>query len=214
MPGLFITFEGLDGSGKSTHLRRAEDWLRARGLPVLVTREPGGTPIGDALRGIFLGHQFAEMDPRVEALLVFASRRQQLVEKIEPALARGIHVLCDRFTDSSLAYQGAARGLGAEWVAQLDLLATGGRRPDLTLLFDLPAALAQNRSQRSHRKDGAGPDRIDAENLAFYDRVRQAYLEMAEREPDRFRVLDSTASPERTFQAVATLLASTFGAGS
>ena len=142
MKPLFITFEGLDGSGKSTHLQWAGEWLRDRGLPVHVTKEPGGTPLGDAIRGVFLDPQWGKVEGRVEALMVFASRRQHLVELIEPALAAGEHVLCDRFTDSSIAYQGSGRGLPAGWVEALDQLVTDGRRPDLTLLFDLPAEMA------------------------------------------------------------------------
>lgn len=210
MSPLFLTFEGLDGSGKSTHLGRAAEWLRARGERVLQTREPGGTPLGDAIRGIFLAHTYQEIDSRVEALLVFASRRQHLVEVIEPALAEGRHVLCDRFTDSTRAYQGRGRGLGDEWVAALDTLATGGRRPDHTLLFDLPARLARERGQHHHRNQGAGPDRIDVEVLGFYDTVRQAFLDQAHAEPARFRVIDSGGSVEATWPQVEKVLEGIF----
>jgi len=211
MNGIFLTFEGLDGSGKSTHLERAVAWLDARSQPTLRTREPGGTPLGDAIRQIFLARQYTTMDSRVEALLVFASRRQHLVEVIEPALERGVHVLCDRFTDSSLAYQGSARGLGEAWIQDLDQLATGGRRPDHTFLFDLPGELAQERGQRHHRKGGNGPDRIDVEDIAFYDRVRQAYLELARAEPERFWVIDSSGHAELTWQTVESHLRELFG---
>lgn len=203
MSGIFLTFEGLDGSGKSTHLERAMAWLGGLSLPALRSREPGGTPLGDAVRQIFLlDRRFTNMDSRVEALLVFASRRQHLVEVIEPALARGQHVLCDRFTDSTLAFQGGGRGLGGDWVAALDRLATGARRPDRTFLFDLPAEVAMERGQRHHRKGGAGPDRIDVEGLEFYDRVRRAYLTLAAAEPARFRVIDSSGNADATWQAV------------
>lgn len=214
MNGIFLTFEGLDGSGKSTHLERAAAWLGGRELPVLRSREPGGTPLGDAIRQIFLlDRRFTNMDGRVEALLVFASRRQHLVEVIEPALERGVNVLCDRFTDSTLAFQGGGRGLGDDWVAALDLLATGGRRPDRTFLFDLSGAAAMERGQRHHRKGGAGPDRIDVEGLDFYERVRQAYLALARAEPARFRVIDSSGSPETTWRAVEGHLRELFGQG-
>lgn len=213
MSGIFLTFEGLDGSGKSTHLERAVAWLGERSLPALRSREPGGTPLGDAIRQIFLlDRRFTNMDSRVEALLVFASRRQHLVEVIEPALAAGKHVLCDRFTDSTLAFQGGGRGLGGGWVEELDRLATGGRRPDRTFLFDLPAAMAMERGQRHQRKGGAGPDRIDVESLAFYDQVRRTYLELAAAEPGRFRVIDSSGSAEVTWRAVEVQLRELFGA--
>lgn len=210
MPAPFITFEGLDGSGKSTHLRRAVEWLRGRGIDVLRTHEPGGTPLGDAIRGLFLDPAWDRVEPTVEALLVFASRRQHLDEVIEPALAAGTSVLCDRFTDSSLAYQGAARGLPRPWLEELDRLATGGRRPDHTLLFDLPAETAQERSQSPKRRQ-RGLDRFDALNLAFYRRVREGYLELARSEPRRIRVIDSSRDVEATWSQVEAALAETFG---
>ncbi|MFY9826425.1 MAG: dTMP kinase, partial [Thermoanaerobaculia bacterium] len=135
MPGQFITFEGLDGSGKSTHLRHAAAWLAERGVPHLVTHEPGGTPLGDEVRAVFLDARWGALDGLVELLLVFASRRQHLLEVIEPALRDGKHVLCDRFTDSTRAYQGHGRGVPLAVIEQVDLLATGGRVPDRTLLF-------------------------------------------------------------------------------
>ena len=141
---LFVTFEGLDGSGKSTHLARVSRWLEAERVPHVVTHEPGGTPISEAIRAVFLDRGHRAMDPRVELLLVFASRRQHLVEVIEPALAAGRHVLCDRFTDSTVAYQGYGRGVALDVVAEVDRLATGGRRPDRTLYFDLTAELARH----------------------------------------------------------------------
>ncbi len=203
MSAPFITFEGLDGSGKSTHLQRAVRWLRARGAEVLRSHEPGGTPLGDAIRGLFLDPRWQNVEPRVEALLVFASRRQHLAEVIEPALAAGTWVLCDRFTDSSLAYQGAARGLSQSWLDELDRLATGGRRPDYTLLFDLPPEAAQQRGQSLSRRQAAGGlDRFDALNLTFYARVRQGYLELARREPKRIRMIDSSGEVEETWGQV------------
>jgi dTMP kinase len=202
----FLTFEGLDGSGKSTHLHRAVDWLRARGDQVRVTHEPGGTPLGDAIRGLFLDARWGDVDGRVEAMLVFASRRQHLVEVIEPALKAGIHVVCDRFTDSSLAYQGAGRALGAPWILELDRLATGGRRPDATLLFDLEPEAAMRRGQKGGRKGGEGPDRLDAEGLTFYRAVRDAYLGLAADEPERFHLVDSGGEHEGTWRQVETVL--------
>lgn len=206
----FLTFEGLDGSGKSTHLRRAADWLRARGDEVRVTHEPGGTPLGDAIRGLFLADRWGAVDGRVEALLMFASRRQHLVELVEPTLESGVHVLCDRFTDSSLAYQGAGRDLGPDWILELDRLATGGRRPDATLLFDLEPADAMLRGQKDDRKGGDGPDRLDAEGLAFYRAVRDAYQRLAKAEPDRFHIVDSGGDKEDTWRQVEAVLGRLF----
>lgn len=193
----FITFEGLDGSGKSTHLARVTEALRARGVPHRVTHEPGGTPLGEAVRGVFLDHRWGAMDGTVELLLVFASRRQHLLEVVEPALARGEHVLCDRFTDSTRAYQGAGRGVDRALIEQVDRLATGARAPDRTLLFDLPAELARERGAGD--REGAGDaDRLDREELDFYRRVRDGFLELARAEPERFRRIDSSGGKEAT----------------
>lgn len=191
VPGLFVTFEGLDGSGKSSHLRRAVEWLRQQGVPTKVTHEPGGTELGQEIRRIFLDPRRRGVDGRVELLLVFASRRQHLLEVIEPALAAGEVVVCDRFTDSTRAYQGYGRGVAPDLVDQVDLVATGCRRPDLTLLFDLPAEVARGRCE-AKRASGARPDdRLDAEALAFYERVRAGYLELARADPERFRLVRS-----------------------
>jgi dTMP kinase len=196
MTPLFITFEGLDGSGKSTHLQRASEWLTRRNVPHRVTKEPGGTPLGEALRSIFLDPGWGAVDGTVELLLVFASRRQHLLEVIEPALRAGEHVLCDRFTDSTRAYQGYGRGVPLAVIDQVDRLATGGRRPDRTLLFDLPADLARTRGHSLARQKRGEADRIDAEDLAFYERVRRGFLEMAAADA-RFCRVDS-AGPVKT----------------
>jgi dTMP kinase len=214
MTGRFITFEGLDGSGKSTHLKRAAEWLAGKGVACQVTHEPGGTPLGDALRGIFLDPRWGQVDGVVELLLVFASRRQHLQEVVEPALAAGRHVLCDRFTDSTFAYQGYGRGVPLPLIAQVDTLATGGRVPDHTLLFDLPAAAARERGhspRRQDRKGGgdvgiAGIDRLDAEDLAFYRRVREGFRDLAAGSPGRFHVVDSSGAAEATFAQVKSTL--------
>ncbi len=204
---LFVTFEGLDGSGKSTHLERAARWLAGRGVDALVTHEPGGTAIGAAIRKVFLDRRHGAMDGRVELLLVFAARRQHLVEVIEPALAAGRHVLCDRFTDSTFAYQGYGRGVALDVVRDVDRLATGTRRPDRTLLFDLPAELARKRGHSGARRRAGAIDRLDAEELAFYERVRAGFRELAAAEPGRFRVIDSSSSLEATESAVRAVLA-------
>jgi dTMP kinase len=204
MTGRFITFEGLDGSGKSTHLARAAEWLAGRGAVCQVTHEPGGTPLGDALRGIFLDPRWGRIDGVVELLLVFASRRQHLLEVVEPALAAGRHVLCDRFTDSTYAYQGYGRGVPLPLIAEVDRLATGGRAPDHTLLFDLPAEAARERGSSPRRQ---GVDRLDAEDLAFYRRVRDGFRELAARSPKRFHVVDSAGGAPATFAQVKSVLA-------
>ena len=209
---LFITFEGLDGSGKSTHLRRASAWLDERGVPHIVTNEPGGTPLGDALRAVFLDPRWGTMDGTIELLLVFASRRQHLIEVIEPALAAGRHVLCDRFTDSTIAYQGYGRGVPLEVLAELDRLATGVRRPHLTLLFDLPAELARSRAAGSERWRRGTVDRLDREELAFYERVRTGYLETAGRSAGRITVIDASGEVEATAARTRRVLAGYLGA--
>ncbi len=211
---LFITFEGLDGSGKTTHLQRAARWLGERAMPHRVTHEPGGTPLAEAIRRVFLDHRWSGMDGRVELLLVFASRRQHLIEVIEPALDRGEHVLCDRFTDSTRAYQGYGRGVAQELIDQVDRVATGGRKPDRTLLFDLPAELARERGTSTRNRHAQGvADRLDAEALAFYQRVREGFRVLAEAEPERFRRIDSSGSKEATAAQVRRALADLLGAG-
>lgn len=209
----FITFEGLDGSGKSTHLERIARALAERGVAHTTTREPGGTELGSAIRKVFLDRRFRQVDGTVELLLVFASRRQHLLEVIEPALAAGRHVLCDRFTDSTFAYQGAGRGVPFETIARVDELATGGRRPDRTLLFDLPAAQARRRGRSGARRRNGQIDRLDAETLDFYERVRGGFLALAGREPERFRIIDSAGAPDATATAVDAALADLLGSG-
>ena len=205
----FITFEGLDGSGKSSHLRAVADRLASAGHDVCVTREPGGTALGTAIRNVFLDPQWGQLDGAVELMLVFASRRQHLVEVIEPALAAGRIVLCDRFTDSTYAYQGAGRGVPFDVIDGVDELATGRRRPDRTILLDLPADVARSRGQASTREGGI--DRIDAEELAFYQRVREGFLELVRREPERYRVADSVPPPGVVREAVREALSDLLG---
>ena len=207
---LFLTFEGLDGSGKSTHLRRAAEWLGGRDVPCIMTHEPGGTPLGNALRGVFLDRQWGELDGRVELLVVFASRRQHLLELIDPALAAGKHVLCDRFTDSTFAYQGRGRGVDWELIRQVDHLATGGRRPHHTLLFDLDPEEARRRGHSPSRQQAGEVDRLDIERLEFYQRAREGFLELAAAEPERFRVIDTAGTVEATWQQVEAFLREVF----
>ncbi len=208
----FVTFEGLDGSGKSTHLRRVLERLQAAGEAVVATQEPGGTPLGEGIRSLFLDRNLGEIDGRVELMLVFASRRQHIAEVIEPALAAGQHVLCDRFTDSTTAYQGYGREVPLVDIRTIDQIATGGRVPDRTIFFDVPATTARERGQSKARRAGkdGGVDRIDAEALQFYEKVRRGYLEIAERNAHRFRRVDSTTRHERTERAVAEALVDLF----
>lgn len=184
--GRFITFEGIDGAGKSSHIEAAAEALRAQGRSVCCTREPGGTALAEALRELFLSR---EMDALTEALLVFAARRDHLRCVIEPALAQGQVVLCDRFTDATMAYQGFGRGFDLNVLAQLEAWVQAGRQPDRTLWFDVPAAVAAAR-----RAAARAPDRLEREDLAFFDRVRAGYAARAEAAPQRFVTIDATAS--------------------
>ncbi|MCQ9374999.1 dTMP kinase [Methyloversatilis sp. XJ19-13] len=185
----FITFEGMDGAGKSTQIAHAADWLRTRGESVLLTREPGGTPLGESLRALLL-HEAMHAD--TEALLMFAARREHLAQVIEPALARGEWVLCDRYTDASFAYQGGGRGIEAARLGVLEQWVQRGLQPGLTLLFDLPCEVAAQRLAAS----GGDPDRFESEQADFFNRVRAAYLERATAEAVRIRVIDASASPD------------------
>ncbi len=194
---LFLTFEGLDGSGKSSHLRRVAAALGGAGVDARTTHEPGGTALGQELRGLFLDPRWGALDGGVELLLVFAARRQHLLEVIDPALAAGALVLCDRFTDSTYAYQGFGRGVAPETIAAVERSATGGRRPHRAILLDLPAPLA--RARRARQPDG---DRLDLEQVDFYQRVRAGYLALARAEPERFRVIDAAGEVAATARLI------------
>ncbi|MFT3821782.1 MAG: dTMP kinase [Rubrivivax sp.] len=199
--GRFITFEGIDGAGKSSQIEQAVGWLRARGHAVLETREPGGTALAETLRELVL-HQ--SMDALTEALLVFAARRDHLVHCIEPALAAGQTVVCDRFTDASFAYQGAGRGFDRGVLAQLEAWVQQGRQPDLTLWFDLPAAVAAERRAAVRQ-----PDRFERQDLAFFERVRAGYAARCAEHGQRFRRVDALAGREQVWAEVQAALAAT-----
>ncbi|MGI6212299.1 MAG: dTMP kinase [Anaerovoracaceae bacterium] len=186
--GLFITFEGTDGSGKSTQVANVRRFLEEKGIPYLYTREPGGTPVGEKIRDVILDPENRRMEPLTEALLYAASRCENVRENICPALSRGELVLCDRFLDSSIAYQGAGRELG-EIVRTVNRDAVAGLVPDRTYLFDLPPEIGRKRIEAQ-----GSMDRIEREELAFHRRVREGYLKLAEQEPERFLVLDGTAA--------------------
>jgi dTMP kinase len=196
--GLFITFEGPEGAGKSTQIRLVKEYLEQKGLPSITVREPGGTLLGDRIREILLSPESGEMAQRSEILL-YAASRAQLVEKvIFPALTRGDIVLCDRYVDSSIAYQ----GYGAQWeicdIVQINKWATGGLKPQRTYLLDLPVELGQKRIQiRGNKKD-----RMELKEKMFHERVRSGFLSLSDREPDRFRVIDARMTEKAVFQEI------------
>jgi dTMP kinase len=196
--GLFVTFEGLDGSGKSTQLRRLKERLEADGFAVTATRQPGGTRVGDRIRALLLDTRTENVASLAELGLMFSDRAQAIAEVIEPALQAGKIVLCDRFTDSSEAYQGGGRQLGSQVVHDLHAALCGGLQPDLTLLllpdFDLSLARARRRNQRAVAATGSDENRFETESSAFYRRVFEKYREIAAREPLRVVVIDGAGS--------------------
>jgi dTMP kinase len=194
--GLFITFEGPEGSGKSTQLRRIAARLREEGRTVLETAEPGGTAIGMQIRRVLLDSKNLEMRPTTELLLMFAARAQNVDEAILPALSRGEIVLCDRFTDSSLVYQGIARGLGSEVVYEVDRIACRGLVPDLTIVVDIATELGLERVHGRNRKTQHVETRIDEQAIGFHRKVRDAYLQLASDEPKRVKLVDGSRSEE------------------
>jgi dTMP kinase len=197
MKGTFITFEGIEGSGKSTQIALLANYLTARGVRHVLTREPGGTLIGDQVRRILLDPANRSLDPAAELLLYAASRAQHLREIIIPALADGAVVLCDRFSDATLAYQGYGRGLEIGMINALDRLVTAGMRPDLTLLFDIEAASGIARARGRNNSRGLETEaRFENEELVFHERVRQGYLTLVMQEPERIRIVDASSSPE------------------
>jgi len=196
----FITFEGVDGAGKSTHLAWFADTLRQRGIDVLVTREPGGTPLGEALREILL-HQ--PMHPETEALLMFAARREHVEQVIKPALKRGTWVISDRFSDASFAYQGGGRGVAVEKLEQLERWVHADLQPDLTLLFDIPVEVARQRLSNN-----LSLDRFEQEQGEFFDKVRNAYLARSQKNPARFAVIRAERSPEEVKASLEKVVAS------
>lgn len=211
---LFVTFEGVEGAGKSTHVRLLAERLRAAGRTVVETREPGGTPAGAAIRRLILGDGAVPLEPLAELHLYCADRAQHVASVIRPALAAGHVVLCDRFSDSTIAYQGHARGLDLSTVRTLDALARDGIAPDLTLLLDCPPDEGLRRAQARNN----GTDRFESAPLAFHERVRAAFLTLAAEEPARFRIVDVTRPKAEVADVVAReveqRLAATVAAGS
>jgi len=187
LSGRFITLEGIEGVGKSTHLTYIESYLTQREIAVITTREPGGTAIAESLRKVLLNQQEESLTQQAELLLLFASRAQNIAHLIQPALAANKWVLCDRFTDASYAYQGYGRGIPLAEIAGLEQWVQGNLRPDLVLVFDAPVHVALRRA-----KGRGKPDRIEAENKAFFERVRKGYLERAAQFPERYKVIDAS----------------------
>ncbi len=202
MRGFFITLEGPDGAGKGTQGRRLVEHLRRAAVDVLNTREPGGTPIGERIRQVLLDDSHREMAPETEMLLFAASRAQFVREVVRPALARGTTVLSERYVDASLAYQGFGRGLDVGLVRTVNDVATGGLLPDLTLLLDIDPAVGLERVQAAGRADAAGGDRLERETLAFHQRVRAGFLQLARESPKRFVVIDAQGDAERVHREV------------
>ena len=196
---LFITFEGGEGSGKSSALKLLDERLRNEGYQTVLTREPGGTPIAEQIRNVILDKANTKMDSRTEALLYAASRRQHLVEKVWPALKEGKIVLCDRYLDSSLAYQGGARGLGIDNVLNVNAFATEGTFPDLTLLFDIEPEKGLERIAKNASRE---VNRLDLEKIEFHRGVRATFLEIAKRYSDRFVIIDASKPLDQVVQDV------------
>ena len=195
--GWFITVEGGEGAGKSTQITRIAQWLHERGHTVVQTREPGGTALAEKLRDILLDNDNVALSSLAELLLMFASRAEHLDDLIRPALERGETVICDRFTDATWAYQGGGRGLPSKPISTLEQLVHGDLQPDLTLLFDLPVAVGLERAARR-----SASDRFESESLAFFERVRDAYLERAARFPERFVLIDAEQDEDSVWSQV------------
>ncbi|MFD2444332.1 dTMP kinase [Bacillus sp. CGMCC 1.16607] len=203
--GVFITIEGPEGAGKTTVISMVAKTLEAQGYKVLLTREPGGIEIAEKIRSVILDKSHTSMDPRTEALLYAAARRQHLMEKVEPALQNGMIVLCDRFVDSSLAYQGYARGLGMDEVFSINQFAIGERMPNLTIYFDIDPEIGLERiSQHQNREI----NRLDLENLEFHEKVREGYQLLLDKFPERIKKVDASQSVESVYLKVKELILS------
>lgn len=199
MKGLFITIEGPDGAGKSSLVRRLQKAIQDEtDRPLVMTREPGGSDIAEEIREILLNPVHTKMDARTEALLLAAGRRQHVVEKIRPALSRGDIVLCDRFVDSSIAYQGQARGIGVEEVKAINEFAIEGLRPDLTIYLDVEAEVGLSRIR--DKKSNRSQDRLELEAITFHEEVRKGYAQLISQEPERFNIIDASQAEEKVFK--------------
>jgi len=198
--GTFISFEGSEGSGKSTQARLLRDWLKRQGIDTILTREPGGTPIGERIREVLLSLDHKEMDPITELFLYLASRRQHIKELIEPALNSGNVVITDRFSDSTLAYQGYGRGLDLSLIESLNRTATGGLSPDLTIVLDVDVreGLSRNLEIKS--------DRLETEDIEFHEKVRKGFIEIAKKEPERVFIIETKNGIEKTHNEIVALV--------
>ena len=200
---LFITFEGVEGSGKTTQIQRLKRYLTKRGTPCKVTREPGGCPIGDKVRKILLNPEHRAMTPLSELLLYEASRIQHVKEVIEPLLKKGVVVLCDRFSDATVAYQGYGRGIDLRVVKSLNRLTSQGIKPDITFLLDCPSHLGLKRAlQRNRTLNKEREGRFEKEKIQFHHRVRRGYLSIAKKEPDRVKVIDTREGEDKVFEKI------------
>lgn len=213
MAGRFITFEGVEGSGKTTQIRLAGEFLRERGLAVVMTQEPGGTPLGDRIRELLLNRGGFDISGETEVFLFAAARAQHTGTVIRPALEAGKIVLCDRYSDATIAYQAYGRGLPLEPVREICRIASGGLAPQLTLLFDLPVEEGLERAFRriAGREDSLREDRFEREHLDFHRRIREGYLAIARQEPDRVQVLDASKGIEPTRREVQSVLSAFLG---
>ena len=202
MRGRFITVEGGEGVGKSTNIDVLREWLESQGIACVFTREPGGTALAEQIRNLLLNTREETVQPITELMMMFAARAQHIAHVIEPALSKGRWVVCDRFTDASFAYQGGGRGLSEDWIEQLQTLVQGALRPDLTLLLDAPVGVGMARASKR-----GSLDRFEREQQAFFERVRQSYLQRAAAEPQRFRIVDTDRSPETIASDIQTVMA-------
>lgn len=200
--GFFISLEGIEGCGKTTQLRLLADWLRSAGHEVLTTREPGGCPIADQIRAILLTPESQALVPRAELLLYAAARAQHVDEVLKPALGAGKIVLCDRYTDATLAYQGGGRGLDHRLICELNALASAGLSPQLTLLLDLPVEIGLGRATSRNQSTADQEDRFEQESLDFHRRVQAAYRSLADQEPGRFWLIDASGSVAEVNQRI------------
>ncbi len=204
--GLFVTFEGIEGCGKSTQVQLASTWLDKQNIPHLVTREPGGTQIGTEIRKILLSEKTVELQPVAEALLYLADRFQHIVEVIRPALDSGKTVLADRYHDSTVAYQGYGRGIPVQWIENIWIGSNAAMVPDLTILLDLDPEIGLQRSLEKLRARGLDESRFEKEALEFHVRVREGFLALAKLDPNRFRIIDASRSVEEIYKKVVEIL--------
>ena len=206
MPGLFITLEGIEGVGKSTQVQFIADYLQQQGREFVITREPGGTPVGEGVRALVLDNKHTGMAADTELLLMFAARAEHIDKVIRPALEAGKVVLCDRFTDASYAYQGLGRNISTERISMLEEWVQQGLRPDLTLLLDAPVSTGLDRAAKRSEKD-----RFEAEALDFFEAVRNCYLQIAKNEPQRVKVIDASLELEEVKKQVLSILEAEIG---